>query len=133
MARLSFRSQEVLGKALLDHQEKVVLQVGKDTWTRQAMIDELHCGNFIAANRLTKALRDLDVKSIKDAFRTLVFTELMAIRGVGVTCIYVLMSAMAAHGMNPLDWVDYENEPVTVLTKIHHVRFTRKPKKKTAA
>lgn len=135
MAKTSFRSQEVLGKALLDHQEKVVLQIGRDSWTRQALIDELHCGNFVAAAKLTKVLRDLDVKSVKDAYRSLLFTELMAIRGVGVTCLYVLMTAMEARALNPLVWVDWDREPRTLLTKITHARieFTRKPKKAKAA
>jgi hypothetical protein len=118
----NYRSPEVLGKRLIDHQQKVVLEIGHDRWTRQEMIDVLHCGHFIAAANLTRAMKDLDVKSVKDAVKTVVVSELLAIRGIGVTAAYVFMCATAAVGKDPLTWVQYEAEPVTVATKMRHAR-----------
>lgn len=125
----TFRSQEVLGKGLIDHQQKVVLEIGEDRWTRQEMIDKLHCGNFVAAANVTRAMKSLGVRSVKDATRSIVVSELMTIRGIGVTSVYVFMCAVAAVGKDPLQWVDFERSPVTVGTKIQKARMKNQKKK----
>lgn len=128
--RTTFRSQEVLGKGLIDHQQKVVLEIGDDRWTRQEMIDKLHCGNFVAAANVSRAMKNLGVRSVKDAVRSVVVSELMTIRGIGVTSVYVFMCAVNAVGKDPLEWVDFERSPKTVGTKIHNARELKSQKKK---
>lgn len=128
--RTGFRSQEVLGKSLIDHQQKVVLEIGSDRWTRQEMIDLLHCGNFVAASNLTRAMKGFGVRSVKDAMRSVIVSELSTVRGVGVTTVYVFMCAIEAVDRDPLVWVDFKRSPKTVGTKILNARAMKNTKRR---
>src|ERR1041384_6460411 len=118
-----WRTQKFLGKHLIDHQLKEVLRVGADRWTRQQMIDQLHCGNFLAAAAVTKARDEEGVRDVKDAMRPLDVHALLRHRGIGETACYVWLCVLSYKGYDVIEWVDQE-EPRSIAPEI---RFARNP------
>jgi hypothetical protein len=128
----TYRDAAVVGTSFVKRQREVVLKIGMSSWTRQQMIDDLHCGNFAAAIKLSRAAAHATVRSLADAAVRLPFDTLAQRRGVGVTTVYVFMCALAADGHDPLDWLDYSVKPVTVNTALQQVRSAQRAAKKTS-
>lgn len=106
---INWRSAEFLGKGFIDQQQEIVLEIGTDRWTRQEMVTDLGVANLAAARRLTNILNTElpsgQVPNAKQLADKVNFDDLLKIEGIGVTCVYVLLSAMDAKRININKWV----------------------------
>jgi hypothetical protein len=115
-----WRSETLLGKTFLDKQHEGVLVIGKDVWTRQEMVENLKCGNFVAAANLSKIAHKLQVDSLQQLASRFTMGDLFVENGCGITTMYVLMCALEAQQRNPLDWIDRKNNELVTLSTEHN-------------
>lgn len=95
---------KVLPAAFVNHLEAdLVLKIGKFAYSRQEMILDLKCANFIAAARLTKALKKLKVTTVLQLFN-MGPESLWRMSGVGTAQLYVAMCELDAHHYNVAQW-----------------------------
>jgi hypothetical protein len=109
-----WRDGRLLGKHLIDLQEEEILVIGKDSWSRQEIVDLLHCGNFVAAQNLSKLAKKLDVESLEQLLSRFTMEDLLAETGVGVVTIFVLMCAMDSRKKDPMKYVN--RKPADIVT-----------------
>lgn len=96
--------EKTIGKSFADKLDEVVLDAGPNlSFSRRQMVDELGCANFIAAVRLAKVLRRLDIRTALQLSRTDPFSLARA-RGIGETALFVAMCILEAHGFNVEKW-----------------------------
>jgi hypothetical protein len=97
-----------LPKAFVDHLEReCVLQLGKHyKFSRALMIEKLKCGNFIAAKRLTKALKKLRIRSPHELY-ALDPDSLWRMKGVGITQVFVAMCVLEAFDFDVSKWMGW--------------------------
>lgn len=115
-----WRSEQLLGKTFISKQQEAILAIGRDVWTRQQLVDDAHCGNFIAAHNLTKVARKLQVDSLDQLLTRFTMEDLFAEQGFGLTTMYVLMCVQESRHKDPLKWVDRKpSEIVTLSTEKH--------------
>lgn len=118
-----WRDERLLGKSFLDRQQEHILVIGKDSWSRQEIVDDLHLGNFVAALNLTKIAAKLQVDSLTQLTSRFTMEDLFAERGFGITTMVVLMSAQEARKHDPIKWIDRKaDEIVTLSTEKHRVQ-----------
>jgi hypothetical protein len=110
-----WRDNGLLGKTFLDRQAEGILVIGRDVWSRQEIVDNLHCGNFVAAQNLTKIARKLQVESLDQLVTRFTLEDLFRENGCGVTTIYVLLCAQEARQKDPLKWVDRAPDDLVTL------------------
>ena len=128
-----WRDASLLGKTFVDRQQEAILAIGRDVWTRQEIVDHLHCGNFVAAHNLTKVARKLQVESLDQLTSRFTMEDLFAETGFGLTTMYVLMCAQEARQHDPLKWVDKKpDELVTLATVKHRVLHEQHEKARAA-
>lgn len=121
-----WRDERLLGKTFLDKQNEGVLTIGKDVWTRQEMVEVLKCGNFVAAQNLSKIAAKLQVDSLKQLAARFTMEDLFAESHFGITTMFVFMCALEAAERNPLQWVHRKpDEIVTLSTEKHRVLKAR--------
>lgn len=97
--------EPMLGKSFVRDQAKVVLTVGKETFDKYTLVQDLNCcGSYRAARLLTQALERLGVETDREAAR--VDVEMLAkLKGVGVTTLYVFLCWHAKRGQSaPKKW-----------------------------
>lgn len=111
-----WNDQRLLGKHFVDVQREVVLQIGKNGYTRQEMIDKFHCGNFNAARRLSRAAQDLGVNSVQEMASRVSLEDLFKVRDVGVITVYVWLCILEGNNKNPLQWLDRTEDEIVTLT-----------------
>jgi hypothetical protein len=111
-----WRDNGLLGKTFLDRQAEGILVIGRDVWTRQEIVDDLHCGNFVAAQNLTKIARKLQVESLDQLVSRFTLEDLFLENGCGVTTVYVLLCAQEARKKDPLKWVDRTPDDMVTLS-----------------
>lgn len=88
----------VFSKRYRDHWTKdVVLQLGRYTWTRQTMVDDLHNGHFNAAARLTKILRRLGIETVPQ-IRRIGVLDWARLEGVGEASLKILVDLLIYNG-----------------------------------
>lgn len=109
-----------------------VFAVGGRNYTRQQMIAELGCANFIAATRLGKVLRRLGIKTVQKLAQTDPLS-LVRVQGVGERTVYVAMCLLDAHGYSVAKWWGWDRTKPGKLST--HVAKTarRESKRKHAA
>lgn len=95
--------EKFLGRTFVQRLGEVALQIGKDTWTRHELADQLRVANFKAAAMVTRALRQLEVKDLKEVF-SWDPASLANVHNLGETGMYVLLRALEARGYNPKAW-----------------------------
>lgn len=118
-----WRENGLLGKTFRAKLDEQILVIGKDTWTRQEIVDKLHCGNFVAAANLTKVAHKLQVESLAQLVSRFTLNDLFQERGVGVTTVWVLLCAQEDQQKDPLKWVDQDaDDHVTLGTEKHRAR-----------
>jgi hypothetical protein len=97
-----------------------ILTIGRDTYTRASLAD-VECFNFVAAARLSAAIRALKVKDTRDLYHH-VEPEQLALPGIGSICLAVLGACFERAKVGTLDdWVErtrQKNEPVTTFATI---------------
>ena len=115
-----WRDASLLGKTFIDRQQEGILAIGKDVWTRQEIIDQLHCGNMVAAQNLTKVARKLQVDSLDQLTSRFTMEDLFREVGFGITTMFVLMCAQEAQHHDPIKWVDKKPEDFVTLSTVKH-------------
>lgn len=99
---------EVLGVPFISHLvDDVVLRIGDVAYSRHAMVNQLGCGNFAAAGRLARLCKRLGVKSMAQLHKVPP-EDLAAVKGIGVTCLYVAMCALDAAGYSVQKWYRWD-------------------------
>jgi hypothetical protein len=125
-----WRDIHLLGKTFVEKQQEGILAIGKDVWSRQEIVDDLHCGNFVAAQNLTKVARKLQVESLDQLVSRFTIEDLFAQEGFGITTMFVFMCAQEARAKDPLKWVDRKpDEIVTLSTEKHRVVVQQQQKR----
>jgi hypothetical protein len=96
--------EAVIGKGFADKLDEEVFSVTTNFfYTRREMVEELGCANFIAAVRLQKVLRKLDVRTPAQLFKTDPFSLARA-RGIGEASLFVAMCILDANKFDVLKW-----------------------------
>lgn len=96
--------EETLSKTFADGLDKLVIDVSNDiSFTKRQMIEDLDCGNFLAGVRLSKALKKLGIRTIKQLFN-IDPSSLLRIKGIGETAVYVAMCMLDKRGFNVEVW-----------------------------
>jgi len=123
----------LLGKTFLDRQAEGILVIGRDVWTRQEIVEQLHCGHFVAAQNLTKIAAKLQVDSLDQLIARFSLEDLFQENGCGITTVFVLLCAQEARNKDPLKWVDRPpTEIVTLSTEQHRARIKQEEARKEA-
>jgi hypothetical protein len=118
-----WKNERLLGKSFMDRQSEAVLIIGKDTYTRQEVIDKLHLGNFAACGIVSKMAAKLQVDSLAQLTTRYTMEDLLAERGFGEISTIVLMAAEEDHKRNPYDWLNRKpDDIVTLSTEKHRAR-----------
>lgn len=132
-----WNNQRLLGKTFVDRQHEIVLRIGKTGYTRQQMVDTLHCGNFNAARRLSRAAEQLAVNSAQEMATRVSLEDLFRIRDVGVTTVYVWLCILETLNKNPLQWLDRSTDEIVTLAtekdRIKKAQPVKAKKKRTRA
>ena len=114
-----------LGKRFIDRlTEDIVLSLGTAKFSRDALVREVHVGNFWAATRLGHALEDLGITTPAQ-LAALAPEDLAVVPGVGETTVYVLLCLQDHLRVTPMEF------PTTWRTQVKHARDAKakKPKK----
>jgi len=90
---------------LADRQAEPLLTIGKKKWTRYQLVSTIGVGNFRAVMILLDALQKLGIKDVEALKRTPP-VALAAIKGVGTTTLFVLMSLLDGEGVDVQEWYD---------------------------
>lgn len=94
-------SARILGKGIVEVLAETasapLLTIGSDAF-RRGDLASIGCFNFMAAARLTKALKDLGAKNTRDVFNTIP-PEALVLPGVGSISLAVLGAAFEHHGL----------------------------------
>jgi hypothetical protein len=127
-----WRDERLLGKTFVERQQETVLVIGRDMWTRQEMVDDLRCGNFVAAQNLSKICKKLQVESLQQLTARCTVEDLFSETGFGVTTMYVLMCAQESRQQNPITWVDKKPDNIVTLTTYKNRAIKHAEEAKTA-
>jgi len=122
-----------LGKTWVDRQTEKILILGTDAWTRQQIVDDLHIGNFVAAQNLTRIANTLDVKNLDDFVARFTVEELFKQRGFGETTMIVFMAAQEARQKDPIKWLDHKPDAIVTLATEKHRAMKRQFEEKQKA
>lgn len=122
--------EAVIGKGFADKLDEIVLSVSdKLSYTRRDMVENLGCANFIAAARLEKALKKLEITSPSQLFKTDPFS-LVRVRGIGEAAMYVAMCILDASQYNVQEWWGWKGTNDTKFSSFKHSATKRASKRK---
>lgn len=103
---------KTLSKGFAEALDTVVIDAGGElSFTRRQMIEDLDCGNFNAAARLSKVLRRLGIHTVAKLYRTDPQSLLRA-RGVGEATVYVAMCILDARKYDVYKWWGWKQDNV---------------------
>ena len=100
--------EAVIGKGFADKLDEMVFHSGDMGYTRREMVEELGCANFVAAERLGKVLRRLQIHTPAQLHKTDPFSLARA-RGIGEACIFVAMCILDAKGYDVVKWWQWKD------------------------
>lgn len=116
------------GKGFVDKLDEVVIEAGEFTFSRREMIERLHCGNFAAGARLNRALRQFSgYRTVSDLAKHVKVHDLMSLKHVGVTTVYVFMCIVEYAKLSPLHWLGSET---TIATTYNNSKKKARKKRK---
>lgn len=96
--------ESTIGKTFADKLDEIVFSASQDlTFTRREMVEQLGCANFLAAYRLEKVLRRLNIFTAGKLFRTDP-VSLARAKGIGETAIYVAMCILHHKNYDVAEW-----------------------------
>lgn len=105
--------ETVIGKGFADKLDEEIFKVGEWFYTRREMVEDLGCANFIAAVRLAKVLKRLNIKTAAQLHR-IDPLSLARAKGIGETAIFVAMCILDASGYDVLKWWSYKDNKAKV-------------------
>jgi hypothetical protein len=92
-----------LVERLTDTTGRAALRIGSQTWSTHQLATVIGVVNTRAARLLTQAADSIGAKNLRDLYqRATPYT--FAMRGVGVTTLYVLWRLFESHGFDPEKW-----------------------------
>ncbi len=116
------------GKGFVDRLDEVILRVGEYTFSRREMIELLHCGNFAAGARLNWALKEFSGHyTVSDLAKHVKVYDLMRMKHIGVTTVYVFMCVIEYAKLSPLHWLGSET---TIATTYNNSKKKARKKRK---
>jgi hypothetical protein len=126
--------ESTLGKTFAETLDTSVFTVGHWGYTRRDMVDTLGCANFIAAARLARALKRLQIQSPSQLHKMDPFS-LVRIRGIGEACLFVAMCILDASGYSVEDWWGWKQDKDNIVkfSAFKHKATMRATKKNHAA
>ena len=93
----------MFGKTWVDRQSDPLLTLGNRKWTRYELVSKIGVGNFRAVTILLDALQRLGIHTLDD-LKGVNPLALAAVRGVGTTTLFVVMSLLDSEGVNATTW-----------------------------
>lgn len=121
--------EKTISKSFADKLDEVVFAVSdKLMFSRRQMVEELGCANFVAASKLQKALKKLDVTTPAQLFKTDPFS-LVRIKGIGPASIFVAMCILDAAQYDVREWWGWK-ETNTLKFSSFKYNATRRASKK---
>lgn len=125
--------EKVIGKGFADKLDEQIFAVDYDFgYTRREMVEKLGCANFIAAARLAKVLRRLNINSPAKLNRLDPFSLARA-RGIGESALFVAMCILDAHGYDVIKWWHFKGNVAKFSSfKAHAISHARRRKQEVA-
>ena len=120
--------ETTIGKGFADKLDEVVLEAGgKLVFTKRQMVEDLGCANFLAAARLQKALRKLDIVTPAQLFRTDPFS-IVRVRGIGEAAMFVAMCILDHAQYNVQEWWGWKETNTLKFSSFKHNAIRRSTK-----
>lgn len=124
--------EKVIGKGFADRLDELVFMSGDMGYTRREMVEEIGCANFIAAARLGKVLRRLQVNTPKELYKLDPFS-LARSKGIGEAALFVAMCILDANKFDVIKWWGFTGTTAKFSTYKHHaITQSRKRKQEVA-
>jgi len=121
---------QVIGKGFADKLDSEIFKVGLNWfYTRREMVEELGCANFIAAARLAKVLRRLQVHTPAQLYKTDPFSLARA-KGIGEAAIFVAMCILDANEYDVIKWWSWKDTNDVKFSTYKHHAMSRSHKHK---
>jgi len=131
MAQMIVREkvEKIIGKGFADKLDTEVFLVSESfSFTRREMVDDLGCANFIAAAKLAKVLRRLQIFNIRQLYN-IDPLSLARSKGIGETALFVAMCILDTNDYDVEKWWKYKDNTVKFSTFKHHA-ISRSSKRK---
>ena len=94
--------EKVIGKTFADKLDEVVFSLHRD-YSRRDMVEQVGCANFVAAAKLAKVLKRLQINTAGRLYR-LDPASLARSKGIGEACIFVAMCILDYEGYDVMKW-----------------------------
>lgn len=118
--------EQILSKGFADKLDELVIDCGSIQFSRRQMVDELGCANFIAAARLNKVLKRLQIGTVKQLYNVDPLS-LARSKGVGEASIFVALSILDFSKYDvTLWWSENEIETKFLSFKKRAIRRSKK-------
>lgn len=118
-----------LGKTFADYLDELIIDLGpKLQYSRRDMVENLGCANFIAAVKLTKVLKKLQVQSPAELHRISPM-DLARMKGIGMTCLFVAMCILDTHSYDVPKWWGWKGQNDVRFSTLKH-RSVRRAKRR---
>jgi len=122
--------ETTIGKGFADKLDEIIIHVSQDlSFTRRDMVEVLGCANFIAASRLNKVLKKLQIYSAAKLFRTDPFSLVRA-KGIGETSMFVAMCILDSKKYDVVKWWGWKGTNGVKFSTFKHNATRRASKRK---
>lgn len=112
--------ESTIGKGFADKLDEAVIHVSQDiSFTRREMVEELGCANFLAAARLQKVLKKLQIFTPGKLYKTDPFS-LVRSRGIGEASMFVAMCILDKAGYDIVKWWGWKGNQTKFSTFKHN-------------
>lgn len=101
--------EKTLGKTVADNLDEIIINAGEMVYSKRQMVEQLDCGNFMAARRLSKVLRRLSITTPAHLFN-IDPGSLLRAKTVGEMTVFVAMCILDAHRFSVSDWWGWDND-----------------------
>ena len=99
--------EKVIGKTFADNLDEEIFKVNINWfYTKREMVEELGCANFIAAVKLAKVLKRLNVANPQE-LKKIDPISLARAKGVGPASLFVAMCILEKHNYDAVKWWGY--------------------------
>lgn len=125
--------EKVIGKGFADRLDEQVFTVTINWfYTRREMVEELGCANFIAAARLAKVLKRLEINKPEQLFRLDPFS-LVRSKGIGEAALFVAMCILDVNKFDVIKWWGFTGTTVKFSSYKHHAMRRASKRKQEVA
>lgn len=119
-----------IGKGFADKLDEVIFKASDGlSFTRREMVEQLGCANFLAAARLEKACKKLDINTPYKLYKTDPFS-IVRVRGIGEAAIFVAMCILDSAGYNVVEWWGWKKTNTVKFSSFKHNAVKRASRKK---